>query len=152
MSDPLCACGCGQPVERQTRTRFGRQAGGPRRYRQGHAVAPPRLEPVDAPRTGLCGCGCGQETPLAAKTDQRVGNVKGQPQRFVLGHVRRSGGTQPAFRCLRCGYTWGKRGAPLPVRCVRASCRSPYWNQRRGPEGSAIASTASRDNSIRNGG
>jgi len=32
--------------------------------------------------------------------------------------------------CDRCGYTWYSR-AKQPSKCIKSSCRSPYWNRKR---------------------
>jgi hypothetical protein len=39
----------------------------------------------------------------------------------------------PPCRCHRCGYEWfARRGRGKPRRCARPTCRSPYWDSRRG--------------------
>ena len=34
------------------------------------------------------------------------------------------------YTCTRCGYTWLAK--KLPVRCAKTTCRSPYWQTKRG--------------------
>jgi hypothetical protein len=40
--------------------------------------------------------------------------------------------------CLRCNYTWERRGPGLPKKCARYGCASIYWNTpRKEPKESA---------------